>query len=81
MATDDGFEVATRFADGTVLDVVIVDAETVDGGCAIETVVATGDHKGELLALRSPGLDVDPLDLLGLAATVTIVDGQPRLAL
>jgi len=81
VTTSDGWAETSGYPDGTVLDVVIVDAEVVEDGCAIETVVATGDRKGELLSLRSPGLDLDPLDLLGLAGTVTIVDGQPRLAL
>ncbi len=71
----------TAFADGTELDVVIVDASSTDDGCAIEAVIATGPHKGDLIELNSPGLDLDPLELLGLAGTVSIVDGSPRLAL
>lgn len=71
----------TVFADGTELDVVIIDATSTGDGCAIEAVIATGPHKGDLIELHSPGLDLDPVDLLGLAGTVSIVDGSPRLAL
>lgn len=62
-------------------DVVVVDASSIDGGCALEVVVTAGERKGDVLELRSPGLDVDPVELLGLPGTVTVVDGEPRLTL
>lgn len=75
---------------GTEIDVVIVDAapgdaiDGADGGSVVvEAAVATGEHKGELIVLHmaGPGPLPDPLDLLGLAATVTVVAGRPRLTL
>lgn len=84
-AAGQGLGETAGFPDGTVLDVVVVDAERTDDGSEVEVVIevaiATGDRKGELLAIRAPGLDLDPLDLLGLVATITVVDGEPRLSL
>jgi hypothetical protein len=68
-------------ADGSY-DVTVVGASPAGPGLvSIEAVVTSGRHKGEVLALTAGGLDVDPLDLLGLPATVSVTAGEPRLTL
>lgn len=72
--------------DGTY-DVVVVDAEQLeqlDGaavGLRVEVAVLAGPHKGEVLAITAHGLRRDPLDLLAVPGTVTVVDGAPHLTL
>jgi hypothetical protein len=69
--------------DGTY-DVLVVDAEAMDhpvGSLRVEVTVLAGPHKGEVLAITAHGLSRDPLDLLAVPGTVTVVDGAPHLAL
>jgi len=66
--------------DGTY-DAIVVDAEERPGGVtAVELTVLAGPHKGQVLELSGPA-DGDPLDLLGVPATITVADGRPRLRL
>jgi hypothetical protein len=62
-------------------DAIVVDAEAVDGVVAIELTILGGDHKGEVVGLRSPDLDGDPALLLGIPATLTVSDGVPKVSL
>jgi hypothetical protein len=62
-------------------DAIVVDAEAVDGVVAIELTILGGDHKGEVVGLRSPDLDSDPALLLGIPATLTVSDGVPKVSL
>jgi hypothetical protein len=62
--------------DGTY-DALIVDAA--DG--RLEVTITTGDHKGEVVMLRGSFAGRDELDLLAEPATLTVVDGVPRLRL
>jgi len=65
--------------DGTY-DVFVVDAEdTVQGGTRLELTVTIGEHKGMVTALTSPSTLGDPIDLLGMPATLTVSGGVPSV--
>jgi hypothetical protein len=69
--------------DGTY-DAVVVDATPRDGGgVSIELTVVAGPAKGEVVTILARELagDPDPLDLLGIPATLTVTDGSPSLRL
>lgn len=72
--------------DGTY-DVVVVDADEIEqtegspAALRVEVAVLAGPHKGEVLAITAHGLRRDPIDLLAVPATVTVIDGAPHLAL
>ncbi len=67
--------------DGTY-DAMVVDASEADGGAIVlELTVLAGAHKGEMIALTATGLGRDALDLLAVPATLTVVDGVPRVRL
>jgi hypothetical protein len=68
-------------ADGTY-DALVVDATgRADGAVGIELTVVAGPAKGEVVTVVALGLPGDPLDLLGVPATLTVVDGAPSLQL
>jgi hypothetical protein len=63
-------------------DVFIIDAEIFDENTLkLEIVVLNGDAKGSVIALRGPHLARDASSLLGLPATLRVVDGVPRVQL
>lgn len=65
--------------DGTY-DALVVDAtEHDDGSVAVELTIVAGGAKGEVITLRATDLRGDPLDLLGLPATVTVTAGAPAV--
>ena len=67
--------------DGTY-DAIVVDASDAgDGAVALELTVLAGELKGRVLEVRGPGDGGDPIDLLGVPATITVVDGRPRVRL
>jgi hypothetical protein len=67
--------------DGTY-DVVVIDAEAIDDATLrVEVTVLAGPHKGEVFAIAATGLGRDPLDLLAAPGTVTVLEGEPLLAL
>jgi hypothetical protein len=67
--------------DGTY-DAIVVDADDAgDGVTAIELTVLAGPHKGQVLELRGPSGARDPIDLLGVPATITVADGRPSVRL
>jgi hypothetical protein len=66
-----------RLPDGAY-DVVVVDATADGDALAIEITILGGAHKGEVVGIRSTGLDVDELDLLGMPGTLTVEDGVPH---
>jgi hypothetical protein len=69
-----------RLPDGTY-DALVVDASTDDDDTiALEITIISGQHKGDVVALRATGLDVDELDLLGMPGTLSVEDGVPRFA-
>ncbi|MEZ5142287.1 MAG: hypothetical protein R2726_07165 [Acidimicrobiales bacterium] len=68
--------------DGTY-DAFVVDAHVLGEGSEREThlelTVTDGAHKGEVVEITGRGLRGDELDLLGMPATITVVDGVPRV--
>lgn len=67
--------------DGTY-DAFVVDAEDVGGGVLrLDLTILAGPHKGEVVSLRVAGLGVDELDALGTPATLTVLGGEPAVAL
>jgi hypothetical protein len=82
-----GCEPVTSQADAVLpdgsYDVIVVDAERLDGDAAVKAVrldltVLGGDHKGEVVTVRATGLTIhDPLDLLGVPGTLVVSDGKP----
>ena len=71
--------------DGTY-DVFIVDAEDAppaDGaaspGTQLDLTVTSGPHKAETLVLRSTTWLGDPIDLIGMPATMTVTLGVPSV--
>ena len=69
----------TSLADGQY-DVIVIDAENIDARTVrIDVALTTGASKGEVVSVRALDLARDALDLLGLPATLKVVDGAPRL--
>lgn len=67
--------------DGTY-DAIVVDADEVGTDeIGLELTVLAGPEKGRVIELRGPRRDNDPIDLLGVPATITVTDGQPRVRL
>jgi len=67
--------------DGTY-DAIVVDAEEVGADqVGLELTVLAGPEKGRVVEMRGPRGRHDPLDLLGVPATITVTDGTPILRL
>jgi hypothetical protein len=69
--------------DGTY-DALVVDATATDeGGVSIDLTIIAGPAKGEVVTILARELagDPDPVDLLGIPATLTVTDGAPSLRL
>lgn len=64
--------------DGTY-DAIVVDVDDADGGVRVELALASGPHKGEVVAVRGTFAVADPLELLGLPATLVVADGAPSV--
>jgi hypothetical protein len=58
---------------------VVDTAEGADGSVALELTIVAGPAKGEVVSLRTTGLAGDPLDLLGVPATITVTGGAPSV--
>jgi hypothetical protein len=66
--------------DGTY-DVVVVDAsDEEDDAVHLELVLVSGPSKGQVLGLTARHLRVDATSLMGLPATLRVVNGNPSLA-
>ena len=70
--------------DGTY-EAFVLDAEPVpDGGVddvRVELTITSGSSKGAVVSVRGHVDGGDPLDLLGIPATLVVEDGTPRLRL
>lgn len=71
--------------DGTY-DAVVVDADAgaTPGLTRVELAIAAGEHKGEIVSVATDEPSIvarEPLDLLALPATLTVVDGRPSLVI
>ena len=64
--------------DGSYEAMIIDVAPVAEGpGARLELALLAGEHKGEVVHVRSPGLDPDDLTVLGAGARVTVVAGVP----
>lgn len=75
----------TGLADGTY-DVFVVDATeaTLDDGTEVmhlELTITAGEQKGAVVPLTAANLDRSEIDLLGMPATLTVVDGAPDITI
>jgi hypothetical protein len=66
-----------QLGDG-MYDVLVVDATDEGTAIAIEITIISGEHKGDVVAIRATGLEGDELDLLGMPGTLHVEDGVPR---
>ena len=65
--------------DGTY-DAFVVDArDAPSGGTVVELTITAGEHKGMVMTLTSDVALGDPIDLLGLPATLTVALGVPSV--
>ena len=65
--------------DGTY-DAFVVDArDGPSGGTVVELTITAGEHKGMVTTLTSDVALGDPIDLLGLPATLTVALGVPSV--
>ena len=63
-----------------IYDALVVDTATRDdGSVAVDLTIIAGEHKGEVVTLRAQDLAGDPLDLLGVPATITGAGGSPSV--
>lgn len=69
----------TPLPDGSY-DALVVDAvERDDGTVGVDLTIVAGEAKGEVVTLRAADLAGDPLDLLGVPATITVTGGRPSV--
>ena len=72
--------------DGTY-DAFIIDAEEIfeekrdRGVLQLEITITSGARKGEVVRVRAEGLGTDAIALIGMPATLTVVDGQPSVCI
>lgn len=65
--------------DGTY-DVFVVDATSDDdAGATLELALVSGEHKGDVVALRMQAGGRDPIGIIGLPGTLTVSEGRPSL--
>ena len=64
--------------DGTY-DAIVFDVDQRDGAAVILFTIAAGPKRGEVIELRSQSWRGDPVELLGIPATITVVNGKPRV--
>lgn len=61
-------------------DALVVDTATRDdGSVAVDLTIIAGPAKGEVVTLITTNLRGDPLDLLGVPATITVDGGTPSV--
>jgi hypothetical protein len=46
---------------------------------SLDLAIAAGEHRGDVVRVIERAHDGDPVDLLGVPATLTVVDGQPSV--
>jgi hypothetical protein len=62
-------------------DCIVVDvSRDADDVVVVELAIASGQHKGHTIQLRS-AMQHEPLDWLGVPGTLHVVDGTPRFRL
>lgn len=65
--------------DGSYDAFVVEAAETADGGTHLDLTITVGEHKGQVVSVASTAPLGDPLDLLGMPATVVVSFGLPSV--
>ena len=71
--------------DDNTYDAFIIDAEEIRDEkrnrdvMHLELTITRGARKGEVVRVRAEGLRGDAIALIGLPATLTVVDGQPSV--
>ena len=66
--------------DDGAYDAFIVDADdAADGGTVLELTITVGEHKGSVLSIASSQHLGDPIELLGMPATITVAFGAPSV--
>lgn len=68
--------------DGTY-EAIVVEAEDgpTPGSVVLHLAVAAGANRGQVVTVTATGLDVVPLDVLAVPATVVVHDGSPVVTL
>jgi len=68
-------------ADGRY-DAFVVDADgTPAGGTRLDLTIVVGEHKGLVLTVTSEGPVGDPIDLMGMPATISVTNGLPTVTI
>jgi hypothetical protein len=65
-------------------DVFIVDAredEEILRAMHIDVAITSGAHKGDVITMRATNMQRDAIALIGMPATLRVVDGVPRLTI
>lgn len=65
--------------DGSYEGIVVDVTQDGDGGICLAIVVVAGDHKGDVVDVRSASLHDDAIDLLGMPCVLTVADGDPSV--
>ena len=58
-------------------DVFVVDATAEGDVVHLELTILAGDHKGDVVTVAASGIARDEIDLLGLPATLAVINGRP----
>jgi hypothetical protein len=67
-------------ADGTY-DAIVVDAERDEDGIRLELTIIAGPNKGDVVAVRTTTLTMDPVNALGIPARIVVSNNNPRVEL
>lgn len=82
MSSTDPLDGAPPLPDGTY-DVFVLSADDLpveDGrSTSLDLTVVSGMHRGGTMALTAPGWLGEPVELIGMPATLTITDGCPTV--
>ncbi len=63
-------------------DAFVIDVEdTPDGGTRLDLTITAGEHKGGVVSIASGARLGDPVDLIGMPATITVAFGAPSVTI
>ena len=67
--------------DAFVIDATEADQASLDGSTAmtLDLTITSGEHKGEVVTITATGLSQSDVELMGMPATMTVVDGKPSV--
>lgn len=61
-------------------DAIVVDVdEHPEGGVSVSLTILSGEHKGEVVDVRTDATLGEPFDLLGIPATLTVTGTKPQV--